>query len=399
VPSWWGFCIWGLVLAEAGLAVGVLFSQSGPYAALGREGYAGAMTAIAEVNEQQGLRITAEVRDPQGATERYAPLARDIFANTGARHIVGCTTSWSRKEVIPVLEKSGTLLWYPCPYEGFECNEQVIYLGACPNQHVLPLLGFIIPRFGGNGYLVGSNYIWGWETSRIAREIIEHSGGEVAGERFVPLGDTDIARLIEEIRIKQPDFILNTLIGPSCYAFLRAYHELGERDPNFAPDVRPIVSCNFAEAEATALGAVVTGQYVIAPYFETLDTDANRRFLAVARRLNTQQTDHSAFFAQAYAAVHMLAAAIARAGTDAPEAVRAAAMEADVLSPFGPLALDRATNHAVLTPRIGRADGRGGFEIVSESATSIMPDPYLAHSALAIGSANEARTPYLRVIK
>ena len=98
------------------------------------------MTAIAEINERPGgLKLSAEVRDPQGVTEQYAPLARDIVAGTGARHIVGCTTSWSRKEVIPVLEKSGTLLWYPCPYEGFECNEQVMYLGACPNQHVLRL--------------------------------------------------------------------------------------------------------------------------------------------------------------------------------------------------------------------------------------------------------------------
>lgn len=386
-------------MADAAISVGVLFSRSGPYAALGREGFAGAMTAIAEINERPGPRLVAEIRDPLGSTEQYAPMARDIFGSSSARHIVGCTTSWSRKEVIPVLEKSGTLLWYPCPYEGFECNEQVIYLGACPNQHVLPLLGFVLPRFGSNGYLVGSNYIWGWETSRIARDIIEHSGGSVAGERYVPLGDTDIARIIEEIRIKQPDFVLNTLIGPSCYAFLRAYHELGQSDPNFAPEVRPVVSCNFAESEAAELGEVAAGQYVIAPYFEALDTDANRRFLAVARRLNSQQADHSAFFAQAYAAVHMLAAAIARAGTDAPDAVRAASMETDQAGPFGPLRLDRATNHAVLTPRIGRADGRGGFEIVSESAGPIVPDPYLAHSSLSVGMAGDQRAPHLRVVK
>ncbi|MHB1103629.1 MAG: transporter substrate-binding domain-containing protein [Devosia sp.] len=383
------------------ISVGVLFSTTGPYAALGREGLAGAMTAIEEINEQRGLELIAEFRDPQGLTEQYAHLARDILSNSGARHIIGCTTSWSRKEVIPVLEKSGALLWYPCPYEGFECNEQVIYLGACPNQHVLPLLEYILPRFGFNGYLVGSNYIWGWETSRIARDIIEHSGGRVVGERYVPLGDTDIDRLIEEIRLKRPDFILNTLIGPSSYAFLRAYHELGLADPDFGLEIRPVISCNFAESETVELGAIAAGLYVIAPYFQSLDTEQNRRFVSTARRLGSANPHLSAFFAQAYTAVHMLAAAIVRANTDAPDAVRAAAIGVDTMTPFGPARLDRATNHTVLTPRIGRANETGGFDIVFESTAPIVPDPYLARSnfAAGIGRGTKDRVRQLRVIK
>jgi hypothetical protein len=40
------------------------------------------------------------------------------------------------------------LLWYMCPYEGFEANENVIYIGGCPNQHLIPLFEHLIPRFG-----------------------------------------------------------------------------------------------------------------------------------------------------------------------------------------------------------------------------------------------------------
>ena len=90
--------------------------------------------------------------------------------------------------------------------------------------------------------------------------------------------------------------MLNTLIGPSSYAFLRAYHELGQRDPDFAADLRPVLSCNFAESEAAALGEVIAGHYVIAPYFQSLDSEDNRRFLSTARRLSTAQPDLSAFF-------------------------------------------------------------------------------------------------------
>src|SRR3546814_16003075 len=63
-----------------------------------------------------------------------------------------------------------------CPYEGFECCENVIYTGASPNQHIVPLFRYLLPRYGKRVYLVGSNYIWGWETNRTARELVQASG-------------------------------------------------------------------------------------------------------------------------------------------------------------------------------------------------------------------------------
>ena len=182
-------------------------------------------------------------RDPQGNIDRYAAGCEDILRNSAARHIIGCVTSWSRKEVIPVLEKAGGTLWYACPYEGFEANEHVVYMHACPNQHLVPLLGYVVPRFGANGFLTGSNYIWGWETNRVARDLIADAGGKVLGERYLPLGETDVARLIAEIEATRPDFVLNNLIGPSSYAFIAAYAELAARDPHFRPERCPILSC------------------------------------------------------------------------------------------------------------------------------------------------------------
>jgi branched-chain amino acid transport system substrate-binding protein len=383
------------------IPVGVLFSTTGPYAALGREGLAGAMTAIAEVNSSadRGVRLSAQVRDPHGSTEKYAALASEIVGMTGARHILGCTTSWSRKEVIPVLEKSATTLWYSCPYEGFEAHEQVLYLGACPNQHILPLLAFAMPRFGVDGHLVGSNYIWGWETNRIARDLIEAAGGTVTGERYVPLGDTDIGRLIEEIRSKRPDFVVNTLIGPSSYAFLSAYRALGRSDPAFSQDVRPVLSCNFAESEVAEVGEAAIGQYAISPYFQSLELAENQRFLAVAKRFSPASTHISAFFAQAYAAVHMLARAVVKAGTDETGAVRAALCDLTYDAPFGPLVIDKVNNHAVLTPRIARGCA-AGFEIVADNGVAIHPDPYMAHATLSDDRMVASQSAsHLRVIK
>ena len=67
------------------IPIGVLFSTQGPYANLGLEGYLGAMTAIAEINEAHQLPFELEpvFRDPRGNVEAYAELCREIERDAG----------------------------------------------------------------------------------------------------------------------------------------------------------------------------------------------------------------------------------------------------------------------------------------------------------------------------
>src|SRR3546814_17965706 len=96
-----------------------------------------------------------------------------------------------------------------CPYEGFECCENVIYTGASPNQHIVPLFRYLLPRYGKRVYLVGSNYIWGWETNRTARELVQASGGEGVGEQYLAFSSQDVRRRIEDIGDLRPDSVLD----------------------------------------------------------------------------------------------------------------------------------------------------------------------------------------------
>src|SRR5690554_4933711 len=214
------------------IEIGLLFSRAGSYALIAGSGRAGALRAIDEINADPALDLTfiPVERDPQGNIDLYRPLCAEILQETSARHVIGTTTSWSRKEVIPTLEKSGGTLWYPCPYEGFEASDHVVYTHACPNQHLVPLLDWVLSRHGPRACLVGSNYIWGWEMTRAARVLIVEVDGVVLGERYLPIGDRDITRMIDEIRTAKPDFVLNNLIGLSSYEFLAAFARLRESD-------------------------------------------------------------------------------------------------------------------------------------------------------------------------
>lgn len=249
--------------------IGILQSQSGNYAMLSQTSRAGVLRGVAEVNADPAFDLAFRTieRDPEGRNDRYAPLCREILRETGARHIFGCVTSASRKEVIPELERFDGVLWYPVPYEGFEASERVAYMHSCPNQHLLPLLEWALPTLGPRGYLVGSNYIWGWEIAQIARERILAAGGRVTGDRYLSLGDTEADHIIEEIAALKPDFIVNSLVGDSSYAFLRRLHETRGRQ-----DLRlPVLSCNFTECEIPACGVAAEGLVSAGPWFEPAD--------------------------------------------------------------------------------------------------------------------------------
>ncbi len=364
---------------EKRVAIGILFSTSGPYAAIGRDCRDGADLALAELAAAPSARIAFDAvhADPGGDPRRYLDEARRMLRETGCRQIVGTITSIARKEVIPLIEKHDALLWYMCPYEGFEANESVIYTGACPNQHLVPLLDYLLPRHGKRAYLIGANYVWGWEMNRLARDLLLGAGGDVVGERYLPLEETDVARLIGDIEQRRPDFILNNLIGPASYAFLRAYHQLGERDPAFRSEARPVVSCDLTECELGEIGGgMAAGHFSAASYFDSLDTPANLAFKSRVAAAFGPGRRVSAFFEAAYTAVHMLAEAVLATATDEPAAVKRAVHARTFETPHGALTVDPRTNHAALPFHLGRISPQGAFEIV-DSRPAMAADPYL----------------------
>ena len=340
------------------LRLGILFSTSGDYGVLGRDCRDGAMIAIEELRGACSIAIEPVFGDPGGSSERYIELARKMLLEDGCRHVIGTVTSQARKDVIPVIEKHDALLWYVCPYEGFEANPNVIYTGACPNQHLLPLFEHMLPTYGRRIYLAGANYIWGWEMNRLAREIVMEAGGEIVGERCLPIGDTDVDRIVAEVAARRPDFILSNMLGPSNHAFLRAMRELGRRDPAFRPERCPVVSCDLTECELPEIGlGAADGQLAAASYFDSLDTRANRALKAQVVGRFGPNLRVSSYFATSYATVRLCVEAVTRCGTDDPVQVRTTLGGLEMASPLGPLRIDPATNHANLPFLLGRISG------------------------------------------
>ncbi|MGB8812716.1 MAG: transporter substrate-binding protein [Paracoccaceae bacterium] len=343
------------------IEIGLLYSLSGSYSLISQACRTGALTAIAAVNDDPALDLcfVPVERDPGGNVDLYGPLCEEILRDSPARHVIGCVTSWSRKEVIPSLEKLGGTLWYTVPYEGFEASDHVVYTHACPNQHLLPLLDWAIPAHGRRAYLTGSNYIWGWEINRLARETIVAAGGEVLGERYLPIGSRDIGRMVAEIRAAKPDFILNSLVGVSSYAFLAAYHALGLADPHFRADRCPVLSCNLTECEFPPLGVGSEGLIAAGPYFRGIQGWPGSGNFGSSHEAAT------------FAAVCELARLLAhRPGA---EALPLAQLLAGAGGPIDP-----GTHHTALPVVIAQVRG-GAFQVIQHRG-QLAGDPYLTRT-------------------
>lgn len=386
------------------IEIGIVFSTTGPYATVGREMRDGALLAVSDVNKSPGCDFSFSplVLNPKGSPEAYRTMTENLLRRRRLKHVIGCYTSSSRKELIPVIEKFDALLWYPSHYEGFESCDSVIYGGAAPNQHLVPLAAWALAHMGRSVYCVGSNYVWSWGNNRIMREVAESCGGQILAERYLTVGSTEVDGFIREIAALRPDVVFCTLIGKSSYAFYRAYHALGDSVPEFRPERRPILSCSLSEPELLAIGPSAAGHISSSVYFQSIQRPENAAFVRAFREAYGEARVTSADAEASYVSTMLLARSVQRAGSAAVTEVKRALYDCVLEAPHGRVQVDGSNNHCYLTPRLGRARDDGQFEMVWEGDGAERPDPYLSRFSVEALAARigggAAKRPRLAVV-
>ena len=366
------------------IRVGILYSETGVTSTIGLSQLQGALLGIDEINEAGGIdgrELVAVRYDPQSTPSRYAELAERLIVQDGVNVIFGCYMSSSRKALIPVIEKWNKLLFYPTLYEGFEYSSNVIYTGAAPNQNSVQLAEFMTSNFGARVYLIGSDYIYPYESNRIMGELVQQrQGSEKLAERYMALNatDKDYVEVMADIRNKQPDFIFSTVVGESTAALYRAYADAG-----FDPKSMPIASLTTSEAEISQMErGMATGHYTSAPYFQSIQSEANLRCLLRLRQRFDGCSVPNLCWESAYFQMHIFANALRQSGDESIAQLIPHILGSEFDAPQGRIKIDPGNHHTCLYPRIGRVDAEGQFTIVRQATRSVYPDPYLVTHSL-----------------
>ncbi|MGB3238897.1 MAG: urea ABC transporter substrate-binding protein [Geitlerinemataceae cyanobacterium] len=359
------------------IKVGILHSLSGTMAISETTVVDAEKLAIEEINAAGGVlgkQIEAVEEDGASNWDTFAEKAKKLIEEDQVAVVFGCWTSASRKAVLPVFEAADHMLWYPVQYEGQECSKNIFYTGAAPNQQIEPAVDWLLENKGETFFLVGSDYVFPRTANTIIKEQVAAKGGEVVGEDYLPLGNTEVTPIIAKIQQELPDggVIFNTLNGDSNVAFFKQMQGAG-----LGPDLYPVMSVSVAEEEVRQIGPdFLKGHYAAWNYFQTVESPENEKWVKDFKAKYGEDRVTNDPMEAAYIMVYLWKQAVEKAGDAYDLAkVREAAYGQTFDAPEGKVTMN--TNHHISkTVRIGEVRDDGLFEIVYATDGPVDPVPW-----------------------
>lgn len=375
--------------AEGGdtVTVGLLHSLTGSMAISETSVRDAEVLAISEINEAGGVNgAQIEYIEEDGASEpsTFATKAEKLIDSDGVSTIFGCWTSSSRKAVKPIVEDYNALLWYPVQYEGMESSPNIVYTGAAPNQQIVPAIEYLLDQGYKNFFLLGSDYVFPRTANMIITAQVEAAGAKVVGEEYADMDQTDFAAIIAKIEAAQPDVIINTLNGTGNVSFFKQMSE-----KNYTAETYPTMSFSIAEEEVATIGAdILKGHMVSWNYYQTTDTEENKKFVEAYKAMFGEDRVTSDPAEAAYDAVYLWKAACEKAGSfdvdSVLEAIRTGEISFD--APEGTVTINGENQHLAKPVRIGQVGEDGLIYEIYSTDGPVDPDPYLTSYDWAVAA-------------
>ncbi len=369
-------------LEGGSIKIGVLHSLSGTMTASERPLQELLVMLIEQKNARGGLLgrpIEPVIMNPCSDPKLYAVQARKLVVEDKVAAIFGCWSSASRKEVLPIVEGEGSLLFYPSQYEGQESSPNIFYTGATPHQQALPAVNFLRAQGHRRFLLVGSDHIYSRTTNAVLKGYLASLGiaGDMIAERYVPARFTEWRALVADIRRfakSKHAAIIATITGDANLHFFR---ELARQ--RVTADTIPVMSLSINEAELPALmRSNMAGHLVAWSYLHAVDRKENRAFIAEWRRFTGQPRAMTNDSMEAtWIGFHLWTAAVEAAGSTQVDKVRAALGGRRIDAPSGfTVKMDGRSHHLYKPVMIGRISKDGLIVPVWATEGLVPPEPW-----------------------
>lgn len=330
--------------------------------------------AIDEINAAGGVlgrMIEPVIADGASDWPTFAEKAKQLLQRDKVAAIVGCYTSASRKAVLPVLNQSKGLLYYPTYYEGQEEDKQVIYPSQEATQSVISAIEWMAKQQGKTFFFVGSDYIYPRTCNKIAKPTVARLGGKVVGEEYAPLGHTEFSSIINKIKAAKPDWIYSTVVGGSNVAFYKQLKAAGLDGTK-----QKLLSTVVSENEIDGIGKEnAVGYYACMGYFQSIKSPENEKFVKAIKTKYGQDRVVGDPMQCAYNSVYLWKMAAEKAKSFDVDKVIAASSGLVLNAPEGKVTVHKTNHHVSKKVRVGRARADGQFDIVFESGV-IEPNPF-----------------------
>lgn len=361
------------------IKVGILHSLSGALAVSERPLRDASQLAIEEINAQGGLlgrRVQAFERDGKSqvtANSAYTQGADELLNMEHVAVVFGGFGSASRKLILPYVEDSHKLLFYPAQYEGLEQSQSIVYTGATPNQNVIPAIHWAVEELKVKRlFFVGTDGLRARAINAIAADTVQDLHGEVVGEEYALVGESQFSHVVKKIKHVKPQLIINDLVGDSNISFFRELVVAG-----LTPDVVPVLSFTLGENELAQLGSLsLAGQYVARTRFPLAQGAQDGEFAKRFKKKYGEDRVVSELMESAYYGVLLWAAAVRKVKSDDAALVRSALLETGFDLNGIHLRLDPSTQHTYKVFQLGKITAQNAIEVIKTDEKPTRPIPF-----------------------
>ncbi|SRR5690606_14376134 len=320
------------VAQETKIQVGLIFSLSGSGAVLGQEMKRGTDLAFELLDGKLG-GIQAEFiyEDDQQKPELGIQAANKLVRSDRVDFVVGPSYSNVMMAIHGPVTRSKTFLLSPnpapAPLAGAECDP---FYFATPfqNDQTSEAIGQYVNDQGFKSvYILGPNYQAGRDFLAGFKRYFE---GEIVGEVYTPLDQTDFSAELTKVRASNPDAVFVAYPGGLGIQFVKQYEQAGLKDQ------LPLFTAFTVNGSVLpAMGEAALGVKSASHWAVNLDNPGNKRFVeAFEAKYGSVPSE---FAAQAYDVIMLIDSAVAATGgnLDDPDAVRAAIKAANFESVRG----------------------------------------------------------------
>lgn len=327
----------GMAYAEAHggkVKVGMITTLSGGGAGLGidvRDGFA----LAAKGNENLELVIEDDQRKPDIAVQ----LADKLIQSEKVDVMTGIIWSNLAMAVVPATVAQGKFYLSPnagpSALAGKGCNPNYFNV-AWQNDNLHEAAGAYANTAGyANSFILAPNYPAGQDALTGYKRTFE---GELAGEVFTKLGQTDYAAEIAQIRASGADSVFFFLPGGMGISFLKQYADSGVDIPVVGP------AFSFDQGILQAVGDAALGVVNTSQWNKDIDNPTNKAFV------ETFQAEYgrlpSLYASQGFDTANLLISAVEAASPADADAFRAALKAANFDSTRGEFAFG-PNNHPI----------------------------------------------------
>ncbi|NGN44265.1 ABC transporter substrate-binding protein [Mesorhizobium sp. CGMCC 1.15528] len=334
--------ILALSMATSGMAyadplkIGMITTLSGGGAGLGVDARDGFMLAL----KQSGVKdIEVVTEDDAQKPELAVQIADKMIQSDKVDLLTGIIWSNLAMAVVPNAVAQGKFYLSvnagPSALAGAKCDKNYFNV-AYQNDNFHEAMGNYANTAGYKKvFILAPNYPAGTDSLNGFKRFYK---GELAGEVYTKLGQTDYAAEIAQIRDSGADSVFFFLPGGMGIAFMKQYAQSGVETPVMGPGF------SFDQDVLGAIGDAAVGVKNSASWSKDLDNAANKKFVegfqAEYKRLP------SIYAAQAYDTANLIISASAKASVKDADAFRAALKEAKFDSVRGKFKFN-SNNHPI----------------------------------------------------